>query len=144
MRPPEAMVLSPSSLVWAPGCDGLRLHSWVRTAHAQVALCVLNGLAIFFDMSQGGGRGELPFESPRRPDRKWELWKFWVSKLGTGSNPPPQKNEMLNVACQESLKRKFHFWVELCFNKPSHRIMINAMKCPVLWQCAICGTDSLN
>ncbi|CAI9532955.1 unnamed protein product, partial [Staurois parvus] len=53
----------PSSSVWAPGCDSLRLHSWVPTAHARVALHFVNGPVVFWDLSrvpedygEGGGR----------------------------------------------------------------------------------------
>ncbi|CAI9560947.1 unnamed protein product, partial [Staurois parvus] len=41
----------PASSVWAPGCDSLRLHSWVPTAYAQVTLCFLNGPIVFWDLS---------------------------------------------------------------------------------------------
>ncbi|CAI9593910.1 unnamed protein product, partial [Staurois parvus] len=41
----------PASSVWAPGCDSLRLHSRVPTAHARVALLFMNGPVVFWDLS---------------------------------------------------------------------------------------------
>ncbi|CAI9586315.1 unnamed protein product, partial [Staurois parvus] len=41
----------PASSVWAPGCDCLRLHSRVLTAHARVALHFMNGPVVFWDLS---------------------------------------------------------------------------------------------
>ncbi|CAI9562040.1 unnamed protein product, partial [Staurois parvus] len=41
-----------ASSVWAPGCDSLRLHSRVPTAHARAALCFINGPVIFWDLSR--------------------------------------------------------------------------------------------
>ncbi|CAI9565788.1 unnamed protein product, partial [Staurois parvus] len=42
----------PASSVWAPGCDCLRLHSWVPTAHARVVLHFVNGPVVFWDLSR--------------------------------------------------------------------------------------------
>ncbi|CAI9558230.1 unnamed protein product, partial [Staurois parvus] len=43
---------APASSVWAPGCDSLRLHSRVPTAHMRVALSFLNGPVVFWDLSR--------------------------------------------------------------------------------------------
>ncbi|CAI9544871.1 unnamed protein product [Staurois parvus] len=42
----------PASSVWAPGCDSLRLHSRVPTAHAQAALSFMNGPVVFWNLSR--------------------------------------------------------------------------------------------
>ncbi|CAI9599834.1 unnamed protein product [Staurois parvus] len=54
-------------LVWAPGCDSLWFHSWVPTAHAREALCFVNGLAVFWDLSRVPEDGE-----GRTTLQKWE------------------------------------------------------------------------
>ncbi|CAI9573730.1 unnamed protein product, partial [Staurois parvus] len=58
----------PAYLVWVPGCDSLRLHSRVPTAHARVALCFINGPVVFWDLSrvpkdyrEGGREGGRTF-----------------------------------------------------------------------------------
>ncbi|CAI9612812.1 unnamed protein product, partial [Staurois parvus] len=43
--------LALASSVWAPGCDSLRLHSRVPTAHARKALRFVNGPVVFWDLS---------------------------------------------------------------------------------------------
>ncbi|CAI9573650.1 unnamed protein product, partial [Staurois parvus] len=58
-----------ASLVWAPGCDSLRLHSRVPTAHAREALRFVNSPAIFWDLSRvpedgDGGSGSGLLSSP--------------------------------------------------------------------------------
>ncbi|CAI9586660.1 unnamed protein product [Staurois parvus] len=70
----------PASSVWAPGCDCLRLHSRVPTAHVRVALLFMNGPVVFWDLSRvpedyGEGRRESTFcfRLPRWSDRNWEL-----------------------------------------------------------------------
>ncbi|CAI9560593.1 unnamed protein product [Staurois parvus] len=57
----------PASLVWAPSCDSLQLHSWVPTAHEREALHFENGPAVFWDLTRRRrlrGGGTTP--------RKWE------------------------------------------------------------------------
>ncbi|CAI9548620.1 unnamed protein product, partial [Staurois parvus] len=63
----------PASSVWAPGCDSLRLHSRVPTAHARVALRFMNGPVVFWDLSrvpkdygEGGREDTFRFRSPRQ------------------------------------------------------------------------------
>ncbi|CAI9593926.1 unnamed protein product, partial [Staurois parvus] len=65
--------LALASLVWAPGCDSLRLHSQVPTAHAQEVLRFVNGPVVFGDLSrvpedygEGGGGDNFHFRSPRK------------------------------------------------------------------------------
>ncbi|CAI9587114.1 unnamed protein product, partial [Staurois parvus] len=41
-----------ATLVWAPGCDSLQLHSQVPTAHAREALRFVNGPVVFWDLSR--------------------------------------------------------------------------------------------
>ncbi|CAI9581365.1 unnamed protein product, partial [Staurois parvus] len=69
----------PASSLWAPGCDSLRLHSRIPSAHARVVLCFLNGSVVFGDLSrvpkdyrEGGKEDTFHFQSPRRLERKWE------------------------------------------------------------------------
>ncbi|CAI9561659.1 unnamed protein product [Staurois parvus] len=73
--------LAPASLVWASGCDSLRLHSRVPTVHAREALRFVNGPVVFLDLScvpadygERGGRTSFTSKMPRRFQRKWE----WV------------------------------------------------------------------
>lgn len=55
-----------ASLLWAPGCDSLRLYSRVPTAHARAALRSVTGPEVFWDLLYvpedfgREGEGELP------------------------------------------------------------------------------------
>ncbi|CAI9598525.1 unnamed protein product, partial [Staurois parvus] len=84
----------PASSAWAPGCDSLRLHSQVPTAHVRVALCFLNGPVVFWDLSrvpkdyrEGGRENTFRFRSPR-PGWEQVLVKF--------EYPLPPKVPILN------------------------------------------------
>ncbi|CAI9535263.1 unnamed protein product, partial [Staurois parvus] len=103
----------PASLVWAPGCDSLRLHRRVPTAHARVALRFMNGPVVFWDLSrvQKTTRRE-DVRTPAVSDRQGQ-----GPEMGAGTCqmrvPAPQKVPILKG--EQSLKRNFPFWVELRF-----------------------------
>ncbi|CAI9542671.1 unnamed protein product, partial [Staurois parvus] len=59
--------LAPASLVWAPGCDSLWLHSQLPTANAREALRFVNGPVVFWDLSH------VPEDSDRTP-KVCSLW----------------------------------------------------------------------
>ncbi|CAI9551205.1 unnamed protein product, partial [Staurois parvus] len=102
----------PASSVWAPGCDSLRFHSGVPTAHLQIALRFLNGPVVFWDLSRvpkdyrEGGR--TPSASDRLCDQTGRR-SGYLSNPGTRPPPPLPKAE------EQSLMRNFPFWVELRF-----------------------------
>ncbi|CAI9550432.1 unnamed protein product, partial [Staurois parvus] len=83
-------LLSLASLVWAPSCDRLRLHSRVPTAHAREVLCFVNGLLVFWDLSR------VPQDY--REDNSSEVGvgtcQIWVP-----TPPAPQRSASLVISC---------------------------------------------
>ncbi|CAI9563567.1 unnamed protein product, partial [Staurois parvus] len=49
---PAAARFTSRPVFQAPGCDSLRLHSRVPTAHVRVVLRFMNGPVVFWDLSR--------------------------------------------------------------------------------------------